>query len=158
MGNILLGDFAAPRKMPNPILQSGSTPTKAINEPNPTSNPRRPPTHGRQVHRNPRSARALPDRPRGLRQRREVNRHGSLFVARRLQSHSRSQRPLIMAKKITWEWLEPRLEAVNVTWLERESGLRPKRINDVRRGKSTLTLEELLRIQKSLGLFRRGNE
>ena len=63
-----------------------------------------------------------------------------------------------MAKKITWEWLESRLEAVNVTWLERQSGLRPKRINDVRRGKSTLTKAELFCIQQTLKFFVRENE
>jgi hypothetical protein len=55
-----------------------------------------------------------------------------------------------MSKKITWEWLEPRLDAVNVTWLEIGSGLRPKRLNDVKRGKSKLSEDELERIRITL--------
>lgn len=55
-----------------------------------------------------------------------------------------------MPRTVTWEWLEPRLEAINANWLERESGLRPKRLNDVKRGKSTLTAEELERISLAL--------
>ena len=58
-----------------------------------------------------------------------------------------------MPSKITWEWLESRLNAVNVTWLERESGLKPKRLNDVKRGKSTLTAAELERIRRALKIF-----
>ncbi len=58
-----------------------------------------------------------------------------------------------MPRKITWEWLESRLDAVNVAWLERESGLTPKRLNDVKRGKSTLAPGELARIKKSLSIF-----
>ncbi len=45
------------------------------------------------------------------------------------------------------------LPAVNVTWLESESGLKPKRINDVKRGKSTLTEDELERIRRALKIF-----
>lgn len=58
-----------------------------------------------------------------------------------------------MPAKITWEWLAPRLHAVNVTWLERESGLKPKRLNDVKRGKSTLTAAELERIRLALKIL-----
>jgi hypothetical protein len=53
-------------------------------------------------------------------------------------------------KKVTWQWLSPRLEALNVRWLEKAAGLRDKRLNDVKRGKSTLTEEELERITKAL--------
>lgn len=55
-----------------------------------------------------------------------------------------------MPRKITWEWLAPRLEALNANWVEKESGLKPKRLNDVKRGKSTLTPEELERIRLAL--------
>ena len=55
-----------------------------------------------------------------------------------------------MKSKISWEWLEKRLDALNVSWLERESGLRPKRFHDVKRGKSSLTLEELERVRVAL--------
>lgn len=58
-----------------------------------------------------------------------------------------------MPRKITWDWLAARLHAVNVTWLERECGLKPKRINDVKRGKSTLTEEELERVRTALKIF-----
>ncbi len=53
-------------------------------------------------------------------------------------------------QKVTWNWLAPRLEALNVRWLEKAAGLRDKRLNDVKRGKSTLTEEELERIGKAL--------
>ncbi len=56
----------------------------------------------------------------------------------------------IEMQKITWNWLAPRLEALNVSWLEKAAGLRDKRLNDVKRGKSTLTEEELARIAKAL--------
>lgn len=59
-----------------------------------------------------------------------------------------------MPKKITWEWLRDRLGALNVTWLEREAGLKSKRITDVKRGKSTLTEDELERVRNALNLFR----
>jgi hypothetical protein len=59
-----------------------------------------------------------------------------------------------MPSKITWEWLESRLDAVNVTWLERESGLKPKRLNDVKRGKSRLTPDELERVRVALRIFK----
>jgi hypothetical protein len=59
-----------------------------------------------------------------------------------------------MPAKITWEWLESRLDAVNVTWLERESGLKPKRLNDVKRGKSRLTPDELERVRVALNIFK----
>ena len=59
-----------------------------------------------------------------------------------------------MPKEIKWEWLEPRLKAINVTWLEQESGLKPKRLNDVKRGKSTLTERELARIRIALNFLR----
>lgn len=53
-------------------------------------------------------------------------------------------------QKLTWKWLAPRLEALNVHWLEKTAGLRDKRLNDVKRGKSTLSEEELERIRKAL--------
>lgn len=53
-------------------------------------------------------------------------------------------------QKVTWNWLAPRLEALNVRWLEKAAGLRDKRLNDVKRGKSTLSEEELERIRKAL--------
>jgi hypothetical protein len=59
-----------------------------------------------------------------------------------------------MPIKITWGWLESRLDAVNVTWLERESGLKPKRLNDVKRGKSRLTPDELERVRVTLRIFK----
>ena len=55
-----------------------------------------------------------------------------------------------MNEKVTWNWLSTRLEALNVRWLEKAAGLRDKRLNDVKRGKSTLTEEELERIGKAL--------
>ena len=57
-------------------------------------------------------------------------------------------------RKVTWKWLEPRLECLNVRWLERAAGLRDKRLNDVKRGKSTLSPEELERIGKALDYLR----
>jgi len=59
-----------------------------------------------------------------------------------------------MPEKITWEWLDARLSAINATWLEKESGLKPKRLNDVRRGKSTLTADEFERIRGALDHLR----
>jgi len=53
-------------------------------------------------------------------------------------------------QKITWEWLASRLEAINARWLEQAAGLKDKRLNDVKRGKSTLSEEELKRIGKAL--------
>ena len=53
-------------------------------------------------------------------------------------------------EKVTWNWLALRLEALNVRWLEKAAGLRDKRLNDVKRGKSTLSEEELDRIGKAL--------
>tara|TARA_R110002111_G_scaffold24144_2_gene53855 strand:+ start:124 stop:309 length:186 start_codon:yes stop_codon:yes gene_type:complete len=58
-------------------------------------------------------------------------------------------------QKVTWNWLAPRLEALNCRWLEKQSGLRDKRLNDVKRGKSTLSEEELERIGKALDYFKR---
>ena len=55
-----------------------------------------------------------------------------------------------MNEKVTWSWLSTRLEALNVRWLEKAAGLKDKRLNDVKRGKSTLTEEELERIGKAL--------
>jgi hypothetical protein len=50
--------------------------------------------------------------------------------------------------------LEPKLSALNCRWLEGASGLKDKRLNDVKRGKSTLTEEELARIAKALDFFK----
>lgn len=43
----------------------------------------------------------------------------------------------------TWEWLESRLPALNATWLEAECGMYRGKLNDVKRGKTTLTETEL---------------
>jgi len=42
------------------------------------------------------------------------------------------------------------MEALNCRWLEKQSGLKDKRLNDVKRGKSTLSEEELERIGEAL--------
>lgn len=47
-----------------------------------------------------------------------------------------------MPKKLTWNWLEPRLVALNAKWLEESAGLYRGKLNDVKRGKTTLTAEE----------------
>ena len=59
-----------------------------------------------------------------------------------------------MPRKLTWEWLQGRLVAINATWLEQEAGLKNKRLSDVKRGKSTLTSEELKRIRVALDFLR----
>jgi hypothetical protein len=60
-----------------------------------------------------------------------------------------------MMQKVTWKWLEPRLEALNCRWLERQAGLKDKRLNDAKRGKSTLRDEELGRIDRALDFLKR---
>ena len=52
--------------------------------------------------------------------------------------------------KTNWKWIESNLKAVNVTWLEINSGLKPKRISDVKRGKSSLNDDELRRVTKTI--------
>jgi hypothetical protein len=53
-------------------------------------------------------------------------------------------------KKLTWLHLSAVLPLINVSQLERNTGLRPRRIADVKAGKSTLTDAELERIRKEL--------
>ena len=59
-------------------------------------------------------------------------------------------------QKVTWNWLAPRLEALNCRWLEKQAGLRDKRLNDVKRGKSTLSEVELERIGEALDYLNRN--
>jgi hypothetical protein len=58
-----------------------------------------------------------------------------------------------MKNNITWEWLEPRLAGLNAKWLETEAGLYRGKLNDVKRGKATLSDEELERIRTVLCEF-----
>jgi len=53
-------------------------------------------------------------------------------------------------KKLTWPHLEKILPAINATWLEKAAGLRRARLYDCRAGRSSLTAEELERIEKVL--------
>lgn len=53
-------------------------------------------------------------------------------------------------KKITWPWLESRLEAVNARWLEVECGFYRGKLNDVKRGKVSLTDAELALAGKAI--------
>lgn len=55
---------------------------------------------------------------------------------------------------LTWNWLEPRLVALNAKWLETECGMYRGKLNDVKRGKTTLTDKELQAIEKALLLFK----
>lgn len=48
-----------------------------------------------------------------------------------------------MPKKLTWDWLESRLPALNAKWLEAECGMYRGKLNDVKRGKVKLTDDEL---------------
>jgi hypothetical protein len=59
-----------------------------------------------------------------------------------------------MPKKITWDWLEPRLPALNAKWLESQCGMYRGKINDVKRGKVKLTETELQAVKKALLLFK----
>ncbi len=55
-----------------------------------------------------------------------------------------------MPKKLTWGWLEPRLDAINAKWLEAQCAMYRGKLNDVKRGKTTLTENELQAIKKAL--------
>lgn len=55
-----------------------------------------------------------------------------------------------MPKKITWNWLEARLDALNAKWLETQCGMYRGKLNDVKRGKTKLTEEELQAVGKAL--------
>lgn len=55
-----------------------------------------------------------------------------------------------MPKKLTWNWLEPRLVALNAKWIEAECGMYRGKLNDVKRGKTTLTDEELKAVKEAL--------
>ena len=55
-----------------------------------------------------------------------------------------------MPKKLTWNWLESRLPALNAKWLEAQCGMYRGKLNDVKRGKTTLTDEELQAVKKAL--------
>ena len=55
-----------------------------------------------------------------------------------------------MPKKITWNRLESRLPALNAKWLEAQCGMYRGKLNDVKRGKTTLTEEELQAVKKTL--------
>ena len=59
----------------------------------------------------------------------------------------------MMPKKLTWNWLEPRLVALNAKWIEAECGMYRGKINDVKRGKTTLTDEELKAVKDALRLL-----
>ena len=48
-----------------------------------------------------------------------------------------------MTHKITWEQLEPLLSMLNASEIERKTGIRERKISDVKAGKSTLTIDEL---------------
>lgn len=58
-----------------------------------------------------------------------------------------------MPKKLTWKWLEPRLVALNAKWLESECGMYRGKLNDVKRGKTTLTETELQAVKDALRLL-----
>ena len=55
-----------------------------------------------------------------------------------------------MPKKLTWNWLESRLPALNAKWLEAKCGMYRGKLNDVKRGKTTLTDEELKAVKEAL--------
>ena len=55
-----------------------------------------------------------------------------------------------MPKKITWEWLAARLDALDANWIEDRAGLRRGRISDTKRGKSSLGPDDLERIRLAL--------
>lgn len=55
-----------------------------------------------------------------------------------------------MPRKLTWNWLEPRLVALNAKWLESQAGLYRGKLNDVKRGKTTLTEKELQAVKEAL--------
>lgn len=57
---------------------------------------------------------------------------------------------LVMPEKMTWEWLAARLPALNANWLEGRAGLRRGRISDTKRGKSSLSPDELERIRVAI--------
>lgn len=59
-----------------------------------------------------------------------------------------------MPNKMTWEWLEPRLAGLNAKWLEENAQLTKGRIADARRGKVTLSQDELDRIKEVMLYFR----
>lgn len=59
-----------------------------------------------------------------------------------------------MPKKLTWQWLEERLGAINAKWLEEEVGFYRGKLNDVKRGKVQLTPEELEQIRQALQYLR----
>jgi hypothetical protein len=59
-----------------------------------------------------------------------------------------------MPNKLTWEWLEPRLEGLNAKWLESECDMYRGKLNDVKRGKTTLTETELQVVKKALLFFK----
>ena len=55
-----------------------------------------------------------------------------------------------MPKKLTWEALKDMLPLLNARELERQTGLRSRRIADCKDGKSTLSEDELETIRKQL--------
>ena len=55
-----------------------------------------------------------------------------------------------MPNKLTWDWLESRLDALNAKWLEAQCGMYRGKLNDVKRGKTTLTEKELQAVKKAL--------
>lgn len=59
-----------------------------------------------------------------------------------------------MPKKLTWIWLESRLIALNAKWLEAECGMYRGKLNDAKRGKTTLTDKELKAIAEALDWFK----
>lgn len=58
-----------------------------------------------------------------------------------------------MPNKITWEWLESRLPALNAKWLEAQCGMYRGKLNDVKRGKVKLADDELRAIKDALKFF-----
>ena len=63
-----------------------------------------------------------------------------------------------MPKKITWNWLESRLDSLNAKWLEAQCGMYRGKLNDVKRGKTTLTDKELQSVKKSLRFLSQNTE
>jgi len=58
-----------------------------------------------------------------------------------------------MPKQLKWEHLKGMLPLLNAREMERQSGLRSRRIADVKDGKSTLTQEELEKIRQTISQF-----
>jgi hypothetical protein len=63
-----------------------------------------------------------------------------------------------MPKQLKWNWLESRLLALNAQWLEAECGMYRGKLNDVKRGKTKLTDEELQAVKKTLRFLSQNNK